>query len=185
MTKANEHFDFKFVKFYDIDEIGYSLKEFKNQWLKDTSRQEIHNVHKNTMSYFIYENSNHSLASNKHTKLVCDNANILNLVTPIIKDLEITYDGKISQALFIKLPPSAEILPHEDQGTYVEAVRRFHIPIVTNPDVKFNVDGEIKYLKHGECWEINNNKVHHVINKGDEDRIHLMIDIMPNKFLDN
>jgi hypothetical protein len=38
-------------------------------------------------------------------------------------------------------------------------------------------------LKVGECWEINNQQMHSVINDSDEHRIHLIIDIVPNEIL--
>jgi hypothetical protein len=38
-------------------------------------------------------------------------------------------------------------------------------------------------MKVGDCWEVNNNKEHAVKNLGQTDRIHLMIDIMPNQFI--
>jgi hypothetical protein len=33
----------------------------------------------------------------------------------------------------------------------------------------------------GECWEINNSRIHYVNNGSKIDRVHLLIDIMPNK----
>jgi aspartyl/asparaginyl beta-hydroxylase (cupin superfamily) len=38
-------------------------------------------------------------------------------------------------------------------------------------------------MKEGECWEINNNKIHRVANNSEMDRIHLTIDIIPNQYL--
>jgi hypothetical protein len=92
-------------------------------------------------------------------------------------------DGKMGQVLFIKLPAKKIIDPHEDHGDYLHCVARYHIPIITNLGVKFIIDGESKHVPEGECWEINNNKTHAVENNGEEDRIHLLIDIMPNKYL--
>ena len=45
----------------------------------------------------------------------------------------------------------------------------------------FTIEDEIKNLKIGEIWEINNSeKLHGVSNEGDEDRIHLIVDWKPN-----
>ena len=55
-----------------------------------------------------------------------------------------------------------------------------HIPIITNDKVVFAVGGQEKYMQVGELWEINNELVHTVANHGDEDRIHLIIDWVPN-----
>ena len=52
-------------------------------------------------------------------------------------------------------------------------------------ETKFWVDGESVAMGIGECWEINNAKTHSVINKSDVDRIHLLIDIMPNAIVND
>jgi tetratricopeptide (TPR) repeat protein len=57
---------------------------------------------------------------------------------------------------------------------------RIHLPIVTNEDVVFHVGGEEINMHAGELWEINNGTVHGVENRGTEDRIHLIVDWMPN-----
>jgi len=55
-----------------------------------------------------------------------------------------------------------------------------HIPITTNDKVVFTVDGEKKNMQVGEFWEIDNSQDHSVENQGNEDRIHLIVDWMPN-----
>ena len=44
----------------------------------------------------------------------------------------------------------------------------------------FRVGGEQKVMHPGEMWEINNATVHAVDNQSDEDRIHMIIDWVPN-----
>ena len=57
---------------------------------------------------------------------------------------------------------------------------RIHIPIVTNEKSIFFVNGEEKNMRGGEIWEIDNEAVHMVENRSDADRIHLIVDWMPN-----
>ena len=47
----------------------------------------------------------------------------------------------------------------------------------------FFVDGEKKNLKTGEIWEIDNTKLHKVENLSNSDRVHLIVDILPNAYL--
>jgi aspartyl/asparaginyl beta-hydroxylase (cupin superfamily) len=63
------------------------------------------------------------------------------------------------------------------------AVRRCHIPLITNDDIKFTVGDHTMSLKQGECWEINNSKIHEVKNLSNYDRVHILIDIIPNEYL--
>ena len=66
---------------------------------------------------------------------------------------------------------------------YLNTIKRHHIPIVTNDEVWFYVDGEKKNLKTGEIWEIDNTKLHKVENLSNKDRVHVIVDILPNDFL--
>jgi quercetin dioxygenase-like cupin family protein len=61
---------------------------------------------------------------------------------------------------------------------------RIHIPVQTNPDVKFVVDGRALPLKEGEAWYINFNLPHRIYNGGATDRVHLVIDCRLNAWLD-
>ena len=53
------------------------------------------------------------------------------------------------------------------------------MPIVTNPRVRFMIDGQPCQLQVGEAYEINNQKIHSVMNKGDTDRINFIFDYVP------
>ena len=54
MKKTQENFNFKKHSVYDINDIKNYISSFSNEWLLDTSRQDNHIVHKDTVSYFIY-----------------------------------------------------------------------------------------------------------------------------------
>jgi hypothetical protein len=89
-------------------------------------------------------------------------------------------NGKIETAILINLPKKEKINSHYDVGEYFNKRNRIHIPIITNKDCIFQINGELKNMKEGEIWEINNNeKEHSVENGGIEDRIHLLIDFLP------
>ena len=49
----------------------------------------------------------------------------------------------------------------------------------TNPRVRFMIDGRPVQLEVGQAYEINNQKTHSVMNKGDTDRIHFIFDYVP------
>jgi aspartyl/asparaginyl beta-hydroxylase (cupin superfamily) len=61
--------------------------------------------------------------------------------------------------------------------------RRNHVPIITSGNVIFGVGSERVNMQIGECWEINNYRFHWVDNNSDIDRVHLLVDIMPNEEL--
>lgn len=54
--------------------------------------------------------------------------------------------------------------------------RRTHVPLITSKDVEFVIRDERRHLAPGEVWEINNWRVHRVENRGEIDRVHLLVD---------
>lgn len=185
LNKEIPDFRFAHAGAYDVSAIADVVRRFKDEWYLDTSRQDNYSAHEETNSFFL----NRVLIAWRlgeplqlHYK--SDNKDIWSLVEPIVKELEQKVDGVRGHVLFINLPAGKSVKPHEDAGQYFLSVARFHVPIITNPDVSFVVGGEDKFLEVGQCWEINNNKTHSVENRGAEDRIHLLIDVMPKKHME-
>jgi len=87
--------------------------------------------------------------------------------------------GTIIRAMAAKLLAGGRIVPHRDSHPSFGAGHRIHLPIVTNPRVRFMIDGRPYQLQVGEAYEINNQKVHSVMNKGDADRINFIFDYLP------
>ena len=87
--------------------------------------------------------------------------------------------GTIIRAMAAKLLAGGRILPHRDSHPTFGAGHRIHVPIVTNPRVRFMIDGRHYQLQVGEAYEINNQKVHSVMNKGALDRINFIFDYVP------
>lgn len=181
LIKLKENFTFKFYKFFDVSKIQEHISKYNDEWTIDTSRQDTHDTHKYTNAYFIVEHrSDWKYGEEYNTNFVCKDLKLWELIEPITKELELIVDGKIGKVTLIKLFDKKNVSPHRDYGDYLGFVRRFHIPIFTNKDVLFGIETTKQHMAVGECWEINNSKSHFVINSGNEDRIHLLIDIMPN-----
>ncbi|MBF8291931.1 MAG: hypothetical protein HW392_758 [Steroidobacteraceae bacterium] len=84
--------------------------------------------------------------------------------------------GTIIRAMAAKLLAGGRILPHRDSHPSFGAGHRIHVPIITNSRVRFMIDGRPFQLEVGQAYEINNQKVHSVMNKGDVDRINFIFD---------
>jgi quercetin dioxygenase-like cupin family protein len=86
----------------------------------------------------------------------------------------------------LQLAVGAEIKPHSDHCLgYEDGSFRLHIPIITNPEVEFILDGKRLVMNEGECWYIDANFEHSVANRGKQDRIHLVIDGIRNDWTDD
>lgn len=184
MRKAQEDFNLRKHAEYDISKVKEYVSNFSDEWFIDTTRQKMSLTHKDTNTYYVYKNN----LQWKHgqpflTQKISNDEVLLEMLEPIISDLEKIYDGVRANVLLIKLKAKESIPLHEDSGDYLMLSRRNHIPIITTGDVVFGVGGDRINMKAGECWEINNFRFHWVDNNSEIDRVHLLIDIMPNEEL--
>ncbi len=88
----------------------------------------------------------------------------------------------MSSVRLMKLAPKAVIKPHSDSFSDQEV--RIHIPVTTNPDVDFFLDGETVLMQTGSCWYLDFRRQHSVLNRGDYSRTHLVIDAHRNDWFD-
>ena len=89
--------------------------------------------------------------------------------------------GTVIRAMAAKLLAGGKITPHVDRHPSFHSGHRIHVPITTNPRVRFMIDGRPYQLQVGEAYEINNQKQHSVMNKGAEDRITFIFDYVPKE----
>lgn len=182
--KSEELFRYKYHKNYDIQAIKNEVLKLEEEWLKDTSRQELFAVHKETTTVFLTDYALEWKLYEPYAGSIREPESLLyKLVEPIIKDLEQLHNGRVGRVIFPKLKAGKKIDGHMDGGDYLDVSRRNHIPIVTNSKVFFAIDKGLLNMHEGECWEINNMRYHEVINDSEEDRIHLLIDIIPNEYI--
>ena len=179
INKIVDPFNFRQYDSYDVSKIISLISLFDDEWKLDTSRQDKYHTHVDTESYFVYKtNLEWEVGQDFVTELASDNQELVDLVEPIISDLERIHSAKRGNVLFIKLLGGRDIPKHFDGGDYLIKTRRHHVPIITSDETWFGVSKEEKQMQVGECWEINNAKPHFV-NNGQQDRIHLLIDVMP------
>jgi hypothetical protein len=91
---------------------------------------------------------------------------------------------------FIKLLPFDTERQDKELGLEDGQIARLHFPLVTNEKVIFrqwNTDGTRTkiHMGEGELWYLDIRKPHTAINGGDENRIHLVIDIRCNEYFRN
>ena len=77
----------------------------------------------------------------------------------------------------MRLTPGSVIKPHRDHDLAAEwGTARVHVPITTNPDVEFLLNGTPLAMAPGEAWYLRLADEHAVANRGTADRVHLVID---------
>ncbi|WP_230970520.1 aspartyl/asparaginyl beta-hydroxylase domain-containing protein [Nitrogeniibacter aestuarii] len=91
---------------------------------------------------------------------------------------------EVRAARLLRLGAGAQIAPHRDHAlglAYGEV--RLHVPVQTQPEVDFRVEGARVVMAVGELWYIDASREHQVSNPGDQDRIHLVVDCIVNDWL--
>ena len=76
----------------------------------------------------------------------------------------------------MRLSGSAEVTPHVDTDYYWRDRMRVHVPIVTQPTVRFCCGGEETHMRAGEAWIFDTWSLHSVHNDAEKARIHLVAD---------
>ena len=104
--------------------------------------------------------------------------------------------NRIERIRFMSLAPGGgELQRHTDQvdpdlGVNDGKIMRLHIPVVTNPKMEFtswDMHGvkHVKNMKEGDMWYLDIRKPHMAINKGEETRIHLVVDVEASEKMRN
>jgi len=95
---------------------------------------------------------------------------------PYLQQVMGSFQAVIGRSRLMRLEPGAEVTPHTDIDFYWRDRIRIHVPIVTDPSVRFNCHGVEIHMAQGEAWIFDNWRPHNVINASGIRRVHLVID---------
>jgi hypothetical protein len=170
-------FEFRFIgncpNFNELKKCILSLSE--DNWKEFTYRQNNIVGHKDTLTIPLLFDQKQSSREIKHPKYEMF-AGHLKTISDYLSSLG--EPSKIKRANLVLLKAKSLISTHIDKGEFLQSTHRIHIPIITNENCYFVIEGKQEQFKESELWEINNTgKYHSVHNEGDSDRIHLIIDI--------
>ena len=156
----------------DLDEAAWTAKEY---------RQKSFNVHRSTQSIvlcFIDLDQWPSLAIMRDVGW----ERLGHSAEPVMETvISRCYPpgGVVIRAMAVRLPAGARITPHVDEHESLRLSHRIHLPLVTNPRVRFFIDGVPHRFEAGRAVEVNNQLSHSVMNDGPSDRIHFIFDYLP------
>ncbi len=90
----------------------------------------------------------------------------------------------VHAARLMRLAPGSTIKEHRDHDLDAALGRaRIHVPIATNSDVEFLLNGTRVEMAAGEAWYLRLADPHAVFNRSESARIHLVIDVMVDDWL--
>jgi hypothetical protein len=95
-----------------------------------------------------------------------------------------SFQCELQAVRFLRLKAGSVIKEHRDYNlSFEDGEVRLHVPVTTNPDVDFVLDGRRVVMNPGEVWYHNFNLPHSVTNRGATDRIHLVVDCFVNDWM--
>ena len=104
--------------------------------------------------------------------------------SPALRSVLDAFECELSCVRLLKLAAGSSIKEHRDGGlSAVHGEARVHIPIVTDDDVEFFLDGELVPMLAGETWYLDLELPHRVDNRSSRDRVHLVIDCIVDEWL--
>ena len=157
------------------------LAQDEAAWHEQEHRQKAYEVHRDTESMvmiFAEEKAWPELVVRKEAAW----DRLAEVAMPLMHDIiKRCYPpgGTIIRAMAAKLKAGGKITPHVDKHPSFHIGHRIHVPISTNRRVRFMIDGRPHRFEVGKAYEINNQRMHSVSNKGSEDRITFIFDYVP------
>ena len=181
--------NFRKIGSHDISGLKEKILRLTDEeWDEESWRQKQYDVHKFTHTIsLIFDRDFRHTKPTIHSRYELFRKNIEPIIIKInsyynqmlkYKRLKNKHgDGYVIRINLVKLDGAgSDIDAHVDNLFTLSHSHRIHIPIITNDKVKFSISDEIKNLKVGEIWEINNREMHSVVNDGDNYRVHMIID---------
>ena len=168
--------NFKYIGKIKINNFKNKIKNFNDKlWDDFDFRQKTFEVHKETKTIPLIFDTDFRLSNPTYLNQYETFKDEFKIINSKLK--KIYGKGFIIRAILVLLKSNSKIDKHIDTGQSLSICHRVHIPIITNKEVLFEIDNEIKNLKEGEMWEINNSeKLHSVTNNSNTNRIHLIVD---------
>jgi len=104
---------------------------------------------------------------------------------PYLKQVLESFNTIIGRTRLMRLAPGEKVNRHSDISLYWWHRFRIHVPIVTDPRVKFYCEDTHVHMQAGEAWTFDNWRYHEVHNDSDITRVHLVIDTVGSPALWN
>lgn len=95
---------------------------------------------------------------------------------PYLRQVLAALDAPIGRTRLMRIDGNAEATMHVDVNYYWQQRMRVHIPIVSDPAVRFLCGDKSLHMAPGEAWIFDTWRLHNVVNPCPSRRIHLVID---------
>lgn len=105
---------------------------------------------------------------------------------PYFQEVLKTFQCELTSVRLMSLEAGGVIGEHTDSGSsFDDGMVRIHIPIKTTPKALFSIDGNEVHFPAGQTWYFDANCKHGVTNKAATPRVHILLDMIPNDWLED
>jgi hypothetical protein len=105
--------------------------------------------------------------------------------SPYFRQVLAAFACPLHAVRLMRLTPGSVIKEHHDNDlSFEQGMVRIHIPVVTNDDVDFRLNGLRCPMPAGSTWYLRLSDPHSVANRGTADRVHLVIDAAVNGWVE-
>jgi aspartyl/asparaginyl beta-hydroxylase (cupin superfamily) len=101
------------------------------------------------------------------------------LARKFLEDFAQEQDSILGRAKIVCLPAGKRVYPHIDRGEYYKVRNRYHFVLRSTHGSWLKAGDEEVRMREGELWWFDNNQMHEAHNDGDQDRIHMIFDMLP------
>lgn len=101
------------------------------------------------------------------------------LARRFLKDIAAAEDSLMGRAKIVCLPAGRRVYPHIDRGDYYRFHNRYHLVLRSASGSWLKAGDEEVRMQEGELWWFDNKQVHEAYNNGEQDRIHIIFDLLP------
>ena len=101
------------------------------------------------------------------------------LACQFLRETADSLDSLLSRAKIVCLPAGRRVYPHVDRGEYYKVRDRYHLVLRSSLGSWLKAADEEVRMQEGELWWFDNKQLHEAHNDGDEDRIHIIFDLLP------
>jgi hypothetical protein len=167
-----------------IESFVSELRQHEDAWLVDTSRQEMVEAQRDTNTIFLrgavrrfdlHINENQEC---RQTRM----AALFPAVMAFIETFSAEMDASPSRATLVRLKPHSRVTKHIDEGSYYFIRDRYHLVLVSSAGSPIMSGGELVRMMPGELWWFDNKQHHDASNDSVEWRVHLIFDLLPNRY---
>lgn len=114
-----------------------------------------------------------------HESRWTSSSSVFPLARAFISDVAAELDAELGRAKIVCLPAGRKVYPHIDRGEYYRFRGRYHLILKSAAGSWMKAGDEELRMREGELWWFDNDQMHEAENDGDEDRIHIIFDLLP------